>query len=260
MNKLNWYFYKVWLPLHLLAFSLLFLFPIDWSTVLIGWVIFGPLATGVGLHRLFAHRSFETHPWIENILAYLATLSAYAPILFWVSQHQYHHQHSDRDQDPTSPKHRGFLYSFLYWRFLNSNLKKTHLLNYCSKKIIKSPILMWFNNNFTMIIWIHVLILFLISPTLLLSIYLIPMLLESTRVNILNSLSHIDNIPFSYRNYDTPDKSYNNLIIGYLSMGFGWHNNHHYNPKKNIVQDRWWELDIEGYIGYLLSKFKSSKD
>jgi fatty-acid desaturase len=39
-------------------------------------------------------------------------------------------------------------------------------------------------------------------------------------------------------------------------MGFGWHNNHHHNPAKNIVQDRWWEIDIEGYIGYLLSKLK----
>ena len=259
MYKLNWYFYRVWLPLHLLLLVLLFNVSIDWTAVLIGWIIFGPIATGVGLHRLLAHRSFETHPWIENTLAYLATLSAYAPILFWVSQHQYHHKHSDTEEDPTSPELRGLWYSFLYWRFLKENLAKTSLMNYCSRKIMKDKTLMWFNNNFTMLIWIHVIVLFVISPTLLLSLYLLPMLIESTRVNILNSFSHVSNLPFSYRNYDTPDKSYNNIIIGYLSMGFGWHNNHHHDPGKNIVQDRWWEIDIEGYFGYLLSKFKKSK-
>ena len=256
MKKLNWYFYKVWAPITILTLILIFTQVINWWIVLLGWVILGPIATGVGLHRLFGHRSFETNIYIERFLGYLATLSAYSPILFWVAQHQYHHKHSDTEKDPTSPKERGFWYSFLYWRFLKENLQKADFLNFCSKRMFRDKKLMWLNENFTKIIWFHVILLCIISPSLLLSLYLLPILIESTRINLLNSFSHVDNMPLSYRNYDTNDKSYNNLIFGYLSLGFGWHNNHHHNPGKNIVHDRWWEIDIEGYMAWLISTNK----
>jgi fatty-acid desaturase len=256
MTKLNWLFYKVWAPLTLLTLYLLTTQSINWWLVLVGWIILGPIATGVGLHRLLAHRAFATHHYVEKILAYLGTLSAWAPILFWVAEHQYHHRHSDTEKDPTNPRVKGFWYSFFYWRFLKEALDKIDLLNSYSKRIIRDKKLMWLNDNFTKIIWAHVIILAIISPALLLSLYLLPILIESTRSGLLNSLSHIDRMPFSYRNYETNDRSYNNLIFGYLSLGFGWHNNHHYNPGKNIIHDRWWEIDIEGYIGYVLSKIK----
>lgn len=57
-----------------------------------------------------------------------------------------------------------------------------------------------------------------------------------------------------YRNHETEDATTNNLILGWLGMGFGWHNNHHAQPGKLILTERWWEIDIEGYIGWLLTK------
>lgn len=256
MSKLNWYFYKVWLPLNLLTLILLFTVPVNWYIVLVAWFILGPVATGVGMHRLFAHRSFSTHPLIEKVLAYLATLSAYAPILYWVAQHQYHHKYSDQENDPTSPKNKGIWYSFLYWRFLNENLDKTLMLHSCSKKVMKDKFLMFLSKHFTTIIWVHVVVLFVISPTILLSVMLIPILIETNRLNILNSFSHVDNFPFNYRNHECNDKSYNNYLLGYLSLGFGWHNNHHARPGNMIIQDKWHEIDIEGYIAYFLSRCK----
>ena len=156
MQKLNWYFFKVWAPMTALTLYLLATETINWWAVLVGWLILGPIATGVGLHRLLGHRAFSTHFYVEKVLAYLATLSAYSPILFWVAQHQYHHKHSDTEKDPTSPAHRGFWYSFLYWRFLKENLDKADFLNACSKRILRDKKLMWLNNNFTKIIWVHV--------------------------------------------------------------------------------------------------------
>jgi fatty-acid desaturase len=41
--------------------------------------------------------------------------------------------------------------------------------------------------------------------------------------------------------------------LGWLGMGFGWHNNHHAHPGKLILTERWWEIDIEGYVGWVLS-------
>jgi fatty-acid desaturase len=39
-----------------------------------------------------------------------------------------------------------------------------------------------------------------------------------------------------------------------LLLGFGWHNNHHADPKKLILTENWWEIDLEGYMGKILSK------
>jgi len=55
-----------------------------------------------------------------------------------------------------------------------------------------------------------------------------------------NSVTHM----WGYRNYETDEESRNNLIVGYTSMGEGWHNNHHADPRSARHGHRWWELDI----------------
>lgn len=254
MSKFNEFFYKVWLPLNVVTILLLFICDINWYLVFLGWFLLGPIGSGVGSHRLFSHRSFQTYDWIEKVLAYLSTLSAYAPILFWVTQHQYHHKYTDTADDPTSPKEKGFIYSFFTWRLLKENLDKVHIMNYCAKRVLKDKTLMWFTNHFAKIIWVHVIVLSIVDLSLLLSLYLLPVLIESLRMNALNYINHLENVPFNYRNHDIDDNSYNNFIVGWLSFGFGWHNNHHANPGKVILTERWWEIDIEGYIAKLISK------
>jgi stearoyl-CoA desaturase (delta-9 desaturase) len=56
----------------------------------------------------------------------------------------------------------------------------------------------------------------------------------------INSVSHL----WGYRNYETRDSSRNNLIIGLLANGEGWHNNHHAHPRSARHGHEWWELDI----------------
>jgi stearoyl-CoA desaturase (delta-9 desaturase) len=55
-----------------------------------------------------------------------------------------------------------------------------------------------------------------------------------------NSVTHL----WGYRNYETDDSSRNNLIVGFLSNGEGWHNNHHATPRAVRYGHRWWELDV----------------
>ena len=58
-----------------------------------------------------------------------------------------------------------------------------------------------------------------------------------------NSITHL----FGYRNYDTEENSRNNWLVAFLTVGEGWHNNHHYDPAGASVQHRWWEWDITYY-------------
>jgi fatty-acid desaturase len=43
---------------------------------------------------------------------------------------------------------------------------------------------------------------------------------------------------------DTGDSSRNNLFVGYVSNGEGWHNNHHADPRSARHGHAWWELDV----------------
>ena len=49
---------------------------------------------------------------------------------------------------------------------------------------------------------------------------------------------------WGYRNYQTPDQSRNNPIIGFLAAGEGWHNNHHAAPTSARHGHKWWEFDL----------------
>ena len=55
-----------------------------------------------------------------------------------------------------------------------------------------------------------------------------------------NSVTHL----WGYRNYPTDEGSRNNLLIGFISNGEGWHNNHHADPRSAKHGHLWWELDV----------------
>ena len=52
---------------------------------------------------------------------------------------------------------------------------------------------------------------------------------------------------FGYRTYETGEASRNNWFVAMLTVGEGWHNNHHQDPSAASVQHRWWEIDISYY-------------
>jgi len=55
-----------------------------------------------------------------------------------------------------------------------------------------------------------------------------------------NSITHL----WGYRNFPTRDNSRNNWVVGLISNGEGWHNNHHAEPRCASHGRRWWEVDL----------------
>lgn len=258
---MNPYFYKIWLPLNLITAGCVFYhftvaeLTINWMWVAISWFLIGPIGIGVGFHRYFSHRQFKTYRPIELALGLLGSMAGYAPLGLWCSSHLYHHKHSDTTEDITSPHRYGFFESFVFWRLRNRALEKIDTLNFATRKIFKDKSLIFLIKNFFFIFWLFGLISFLIQPDGFLSLFLIPVQLEHLRLNVIGSFAHVK-LPTSYRNFtiNSQDESYNNIIIGYLTFGFGWHNNHHYNERASHLMVRWWEVDVEGLICKLISK------
>jgi stearoyl-CoA desaturase (delta-9 desaturase) len=60
----------------------------------------------------------------------------------------------------------------------------------------------------------------------------------------INSLCHM----FGGRRYETGEESKNSLWLAILTMGEGWHNNHHHYPLSARQGFFWYEIDITYYI------------
>ena len=76
--------------------------PIELAILGVGYVLTG-LGITVGYHRLFTHRSFETHRIVRYAFAVLGEMAVEGDVVTWVAHHRKHHQFSDHDGDPHSP-------------------------------------------------------------------------------------------------------------------------------------------------------------
>ena len=65
----------------------------------------------------------------------------------------------------------------------------------------------------------------------------------------INSLAHV----VGRQRYVTGDQSRNNWLLALLTMGEGWHNNHHAYQASVRQGFRWWEYDPTYYILRVLS-------
>ena len=57
---------------------------------------------------------------------------------------------------------------------------------------------------------------------------------------LVNSATHV----WGYQSHNTRDHSTNLWWVAILSLGEGWHNNHHAFPRSARHGLRWWEVDV----------------
>lgn len=253
MKKFGNNFWLVFLPFHLLGALGLYFAHNYLLTLFSFWFVIGVIGNGVAAHRYFAHGQFETWQPMKWVLGLLATLGAIGPLTYWVIQHKVHHSRSDKETDPHSPVHNGRWYVFYAWTFLQGSNQEEYLKERFAKRLavemMRDPFYVFFFKYHYHIIFAFCVCLLIINP-ILLPLYCLAYCVDFFRLGLVNYYCHSG----GYRNFNTDDNSTNNLLLGWLGMGFGWHNNHHAHPGRLILSERWWEIDIEGYIGKLISK------
>ncbi len=67
----------------------------------------------------------------------------------------------------------------------------------------------------------------------------------------INSLAH----RYGSREFNTPDDSRNNFLLSLITLGEGWHNNHHFYAGSVRQGFYWWQIDITFYVLKLMSIF-----
>jgi stearoyl-CoA desaturase (Delta-9 desaturase) len=228
-------------------------------TCLLLWFVrmFGITA---GYHRYFSHRTYQTTRFFQFILAVLGNASAQLGPLWWAAHHRHHHKHADTEQDIHSPVVHGNWWSHIGW-VVSPEYSQTD--EHQIRDFAKYPELQYLNR-------FHMVVPLLLAMTvtvigILFEIYLpslqtsgLQMLVWGFCVSTvllyhstftINSLAHI----IGSRRFHTSDNSRNNLFLALITLGEGWHNNHHYYPASERQGFYWWEIDITHYILTLLS-------
>lgn len=222
---------------------------VTWQAVIIGVTLYWlrMFAIGAGYHRYFSHRAYSTSRVFQFILAFLAQSTAQKSVLWWAAKHRHHHQYSDMPQDVHSPRQSGFLYSHVGWIFArqhaDTDLQKI-------KDFARYPELMLLHRFELAPAVITGVICFLIGgwPGLVVG-FLWSTVLVYHGTFCINSLAHVR----GSKRYVTGDDSRNNPLLAFMTMGEGWHNNHHAYQSSVRQGFKWWEFDPTFYILKALS-------
>jgi stearoyl-CoA desaturase (Delta-9 desaturase) len=234
-----------------LASLLIFLMPLHWYYLVacLGLLAVRMFFVTAGYHRYFSHRSFKTSRVFQFVMAFMAMSSSQKGVLWWAAHHRHHHRHSDQELDLHSPTLFGFFWSHVGW-IISDKYNDTRL-EYIAD-FAKYPELRWLNKYHMIPPATLAVVLWLIGgwPMFIWGFCLSTVLLWHDTFTI-NSLSHL----FGSRRYETGDTSKNNWLLALLTLGEGWHNNHHHFMASARQGFYWWEIDITYYTLKVLSWF-----
>lgn len=227
--------------------------------LLLGMYLATALGITVGYHRLFTHRSFETGTGIKMILAWLGAMAVQAPLFKWVAVHRRHHQFSDDRDDPHSPHHhgpgllgwlRGCWHAHIGWFFAPEPANLDHYVKDLRKswalRLADRLHLFWaalglllpallggliqgaWRGVWTGLVWGGLVRIFLVHHV----------------TWSVNSACHL----WGSQPFRSNDQSRDNLIVGILALGEGWHNAHHAFPTSARHGLSWWKFDLSYWV------------
>jgi len=246
---------------HLIALAAFVPWLFSWSglvSAIVGVHVFGQ---GINLcyHRLLTHRSARVPKWLEHAFVVVALCCLQDAPGRWVATHRMHHNHSDEVKDPHSPLVR-FLWAHVGWLLVrNTATESLDTYRRYARDILEDPFYMALEKRpIWLWIWLaHAVAHFAIGlaigwwqhdatsgvqfglSLLVWGVFVRTVLVWHITWSV-NSLTHL----FGYSNYATDDHSRNNWLVAILTVGEGWHNNHHHDPASASNQHRWWEFDV----------------
>ena len=208
-------------------------------TVALYWTTTG-LGISLGYHRLHTHRSFKTPIWLDYTFAVCGALTLEGGPISWVATHRIHHQKSDHDGDPHSPRD-GVWWSHVGWLlFGEANYMNTKGMSKYAPDLAKKPFYVWLNNwHWVPLVGMGIVLLALGGILLFLWGIFLRVVFGLHATWLVNSATHM----WGSRRFNTRDDSRNNWWVAWITFGEGWHNNHHAHPTSARHGLAWYEFD-----------------
>jgi len=249
------------IPFLLLHLSCLGVIWVGWSwTALVFAASFYALrmfAITAFYHRYFSHRSFQTSRLVQFVFALLGSSAIQRGPIWWASHHREHHRHSDEEGDVHSPRRHGFWWSHVGWIMARGNFRPRLDL---VRDLTRYPELRFLDRFDVLVPVLLIPLIYWLGEALgrhglggggaqlLVWGFSISTVVTYHLTFSINSVAHRS----GSRRFNTRDSSRNNLLLSLMTMGEGWHNNHHRYPSSVRQGFYWWELDVSYYLVRLM--------
>jgi len=235
-----------------------------WSWTSVGVAVFLYFARMFAVtgfyHRYFSHRTFSTSRPMQFVLALWGATCVQRGALWWAYTHRHHHQHSDEEHDKHSPRQHGFLWAHIGWITSTKNFPTDYRK---VKDLAKYPELVFLNRFDSLVPLLFAVLLFGLGAVLhsqfpslgvtagqmLIWGFFISTTFLFHGTSCINSMAHV----FGRKRYATDDDSRNSFLLSLITLGEGWHNNHHKHMGCVRQGFYWWEIDITFYLLKMLS-------
>ncbi len=233
--------------------TVLFVFTVPFRWELVGVALVSYFLRMFGItavyHRYFSHNAYKTSRVFQFLLAFIGATAMQKGPLWWAAHHRDHHRYSDTEKDLHSPKQKGFWYSHMLW-FLSNDYN-----DYDSRVIkdyYKYPELVFLDKYHWIAPLSYAILLYAIGGwDWLVYGYAVATFFLGHATWTINSLAHV----FGSKRFPTRDDSRNHFLLALITMGEGWHNNHHHYAHSANQGFYWYEIDMSYYILKFLSWF-----
>ncbi|MBA3772255.1 MAG: fatty acid desaturase [Ramlibacter sp.] len=233
--------------------------------------LIGMTGIAMGFHRLFSHRAFVAPAGLRVALAIAGSVTAQGSVTHWVSNHRRHHAFTDQVGDVHSPYRKGQSIFSAWQGFWHAQLNwiYTHRISnplVFGKDMLRDRALQRVSQLYSL--W---LVLGILAPALIVFAFegtlrgFLDGALWGGGVRIffgimlpsaVNSFGHM----WGRRPYETADQSRNVAWLAWLTLGEGWHNNHHAFPASARAGIRWWQFDPVWWLILALERLRVVSD
>jgi stearoyl-CoA desaturase (delta-9 desaturase) len=258
--------------------------------LLVGMYLLTMTGIELGFHRLFSHRAFETKRPLAALLLILGSMAGQGSMMLWSAIHRWHHAHTDVPGDLHSPmfgrrglwqRLRGVFWAQFLWYlelpalptfdgFLQRHLALPEAERAsqpdCQERRFAQTLPDLLREDWLVKLsgyqglWV---LLGLALPAAVGGVVtgswagagrglvwggFVRFFIVQQVTFAINTVTHtVGTQPLRTR-----DNSRNNALMALLTLGAGWHNNHHAFPGSAYTDFRWWQVDASGLLIRLL--------
>ncbi len=185
------------------------------------------LGITMGYHRLLTHRGFKTSLLFEYFLVTIGNILLQGGPISWVAKHREHHAHSDvPGEDVHTPKDGTWWAHFIWIIRPDPSFKDREF----HRKRARDMCAHWYYRRLEHFFWVPIVlwagVCYYFGGLLFVCFGVaLPAVLSLQSTWMVNSVTHMKK--WGSRRFETPDDSRNNGLVAALTLGEGWHNNHH---------------------------------
>jgi len=221
-----------------------------WAWIFFGiFVVLNGIGIGSGYHRLWSHRTYDAHPALKWLLAFMGGMALQNSIIVWSARHRIHHRDvDDNDKDPYSIG-RGFWFAHIGWMLRDY---ESGAIDYSVvRDLQRDPVAAWQHKWYWTLVWTTNLGLPLFLGWLtgdMLGMFLLVgvgrLVLSHHVTFFINSLAHM----WGRQPYTDENSARDQHFLALITYGEGYHNYHHMFQNDYRCGIRWWHLDINKWF------------